>query len=95
MNSLTYKLIDDRIEFIRQIDLFIKDRIAPMTNGNVSKVLEDSLIYILKHINYRKKLISETNVNNRAELAECHEKEIEKLSNECNWPEQIEKYEKK
>lgn len=85
MNSLGYKHIDDRIEFIKRIDSFVNDNILTIPNIDSHKITDEILIYILRHLNYGKKLIDEAVVENIESIDKYYNNEIVKFSVSSNW----------
>ena len=85
MNTLTYKHINDRFIFIRQIDAFVKDNILSKSNINTQKVLDDTQVYILRHLHYGKKLMDEAYLVNIMEMNEYYDNEVVRFSMDCNW----------
>ena len=86
MNTLTYQHMEDRFVFIREIDGFVKENILPALEVNKQKVLDDCLIYILRHLRYGKMLIDEACVENKVEMIEYYDNEIIRFSIDFNWP---------
>ena len=86
MNSHSYKHIDDRFEFIRQIDSFVKNDILSTPNIDTHKITNDTLLYILEHLHYGKTLIEEATVENKEGLDKYYDEQITQFSISCNWP---------
>ena len=86
MNSHSYKHIDDRFEFIRQIDSFVKNDILPTPNIDAHKITNDTLLYILEQTHYGKSLIDEATVENKEEVEKYYDEKIVQFSISCNWP---------
>lgn len=86
MNTLTYKHIDDRFKFIREIDAFVKNNILSASNTDVNEVIEDTSRYILRHLRYGKKLMDEAYLENSVEMNKYYDDEVSKFSVDCNWP---------
>lgn len=86
MNTLTYEHIDDRFEFIGQIDCFVKNKVLKTPETDMHKIMEDTLVYIMRHLHYGYKLITEASVENKVEMSRYYDKEIRKFSEQNNWP---------
>jgi len=86
MNTLSYKHIDDRFEFIRKIDSFVKNNILTTPNVDTSRITNDTLLYILIHLHYGEALIASACVENKESMEEYYANEIIKFSAGCNWP---------
>ena len=86
MNSLTFQHIDDRFYFITEIDNFIKEKIHPLQKNNLSKINNDTLIYILRHLLYGKKLINESPEEDKGKFYEFYIDKIQQFSLDQNWP---------
>jgi glycosyltransferase involved in cell wall biosynthesis len=86
MNSLSHHHIDDRFEFIKQIDSFVKNSILPTPGINTSKMLEDTLLYILIHIHYGKTLIDNSCLDSKKELEEYYANKIIDFAKRFDWP---------
>ena len=86
MNTLTYRHIDDRFRFIREIDAFFKNNILSISNVDEKKVYDDTLKYILRHLYYGKKLMDEAHLENSAEMKKYYDDEISRFSVDCEWP---------
>lgn len=85
MNTLSYKHIDDRFEFIRQIDSFIKNNILSTPNIDTSIITDDALLYILIHLHYGETLIANACVENKESMEKYYANEIVNFSAACNW----------
>jgi len=86
MNTLSYKHIDDRFEFIRQIDGFVKNNILSVQNINIAKVTDDTLRYILIHLEYGESLILDSCVENIKDMNSYYADKIIGFSMDCNCP---------
>lgn len=61
-------------------------KILPALEVNKQKVLDDCLIYILRHLRHGKMLIDEACVENKVEMIEYYDNEIICFSIDFNWP---------
>lgn len=86
MTTYSRKHIDDRFEFLKQIDNFVKNDILPSPNADVHKITNDSLYYILNQLFYGKTLLSESTLENKIDLEHYYDQEIINFSLKNNWP---------
>lgn len=86
MATLTEKHIDHRFVFIRQIDAFIKAKVLTSNESNASKVNNDLLTYILRHLSYGKMLIDEGESVSKAVLESYYMAKVADFSRDYAWP---------
>ena len=86
MKRLTKKHIEDRLEFIKQIDRFTKKTILRSSKIDSEKVKNDSLLYILDHLHFGGVLISQMGDGEKGDIEKYYSDLISEFSLENNWP---------
>jgi glycosyltransferase involved in cell wall biosynthesis len=86
MTSYSQKHIDDRFEFIEQIYAFVKNNILQSQHINVTKIENDSLLFMMNQLLYGKTLLSESKIENREDLEKYYDQKIINFSQENFWP---------
>ena len=86
MSTLSYKHIEDRIEFIRQIDIFLKKYVLSVPATNTAKIEDSAFRYILKQLQYGKTLIQEADIENKRAMQTFYCDQIRQFSITHHWP---------
>ena len=85
MKTLSKKHIDDRLEFIREIDRFVKDELFLLAHADVYSITNDALSYLLEHIWFGKSLIVASDEENNVDMERYYEEKIRDFTICCNW----------
>ena len=86
MQSHSFSHINDRFDFIRGIDRFVKSTILNTPGIDQRSLLDDTLKYLLRHIHYGKRLVAESANSNREEMDGYYDDQIKRFSIQCGWP---------
>jgi hypothetical protein len=87
---MSFKHIDDRIAFIRDIDSFVRNTLLPTVDGNRDEVWNDCRQWLISHARYGDELIRESDRADRARYARYYCERLVELAEDLRWPEVLE-----
>jgi len=85
MKSITKKHIDDRINYIKDIDNYIKSEIIPVLGSSTSNFINQAALYLANHISYGNTLIEESEVSHRTDLSDYYNNKVANFCRTHNW----------
>ncbi|RLA40735.1 MAG: hypothetical protein DRR06_17040 [Gammaproteobacteria bacterium] len=94
MNSFSHKHIEDRFDFIEQIDVFFRKDILSTPNIDVYKATDDVLTCIMGHLYYGESLIEDFGGESKNDYAVHFASKLSRFSSTHSWPILPSKYKK-
>jgi glycosyltransferase involved in cell wall biosynthesis len=86
MTTISFKHIDDRIAYIRDIDLFVRNRIMPNAGEHRDQVWRESRAFLVGHVAYGNALIDKSDPAGQAIYRAYYNEAICKLAEELSCP---------
>ena len=86
MTTMSEQHVDDRLDFVEQIQHFFHSEILRTPHIDTEKATDDYVDFILKHLRYGYRLFEEACIDRSDPIWACYDQKVQKFTAECKQP---------